>query len=459
MPRPVIAVVGAGFSGALTALNILAAEGSRAKTHLIEAAPRFGLGAAFGTAEPEHLLNVRAQNMSADPDRPDDFMAWLATRRGQPPDPFAFASRRDYGAYVQARLRQVALGPSATDRLNLVPDQAVGIEANGDGFSLRLGMGRRLDCDAVVLAIGNPAPSVAVLPDPTFAEHPAYIGSPWAPGSLERVDADDAVLLLGAGLTMVDVMASLSARGHRGGVTALSRRGLAPLAHAGGTPAAAASWTRAPGERLSESLRRFRRHAAMAGDWRAAFDALRPTTQALWRAMDADQRARFLRHLRPWWDIHRHRLAPRVAEQLAAWRAGRLEIRAGRLDALLPAGDEVEARWTPRGERQLLSRQVRWVINCTGPEGDVRRLRSPLVQSLLTGGLARPDPFGLGLDVTEDARLLDAQGRAQPRLYGVGPIARGALWEVSAVPDIRVEARRLGRVLARLDLARPADAA
>lgn len=447
---PVVAIVGAGFSGVLTALNLLETPGAQARVHLIEAADRFGVGAAFGAEEPAHLLNVRAQNMSADPDAPHDFMLWLARRHGRAPDPFAFASRRDYGAYLQERLRRAAQTQQAAGRLNLVQDTVVGLDRDGDGFTLRLGMGRSLGADAVVLAIGNAPPSVAALPDPDFADHPAYVGSPWSPGALDAVAADDPVLLIGTGLTIVDVMASLDARGHAAPVTAISRRGLLPQAHAPQGRPAGLPWSRRPGETLSESLRRFRREAERGGDWRAQFDSLRPVTQRLWRQMDEAERRRFLRQLRPWWDIHRHRLAPPMALRLHAWRAGRLDVVAGRLVSLGDAGDVVEVAWRPRGGRDVARRTVRHVVNCTGPEGDARRLRSPLVQGLLASGLARPDPLSLGLDVDAGGRLIDGHGRRQEGLFALGPIARGALWEVAAVPDIRVEARRLGRALAAL---------
>lgn len=459
--RPVIAVVGAGFSGALTALNLLQAPGSVARVLLIEAAERFGVGAAFGAAEAGHLLNVRAENMSADPDRPEDFMLWLAERHGRPPDPFTFASRPEYGAYVQERLRHAAQSGAAADRLLLIQDRVTAVERDGDGFRVRLDMGRSLGADAVVLATGNAPPSVAALPDPAFAASGAYVGSPWSPGALDAVGGQDPVLLIGTGLTMIDVMASLDARGHFGPVTALSRRGLLPHAHAPRSHAPGAPWRRRPGEPLSQALKRFRRDAAADGDWRRRFDSLRPVTQALWKSLGDDERGRFLRHLRPWWDIHRHRLAPRMALRLQAWQAGRLNVVAGRLLELRAQGGEAQggevlAVWRPRGEAGGRSLAVRWVVNCTGPEGDATRLTDPMTQGLLAQGLARPDPHRLGLDVDDGGRLIDAEGRPQDRLFAIGPIARGALWEIAAVPDIRVEARRLGRLLAALG---PADRA
>lgn len=452
MPRSDVAVVGAGFSGVLTALSLLEAARSDIRIHLVERAERFGVGAAFGARQPDHLLNVRAMNMSADPDHPEDFAIWLAARRGGSADPFAFASRAEYGVYIQERLRRVVQTHAAADRLHLIGDEVLAIHPERAGFRLSLALGRVMAVDKVVLATGNAPPSAGVLPDPRFAAHPAYFGSPWTPGAFAAIGEDDPLLLLGAGLSMVDVMASLDAQGHRGEVLALSRRGLVPRRHAP-VPAQGSHWERSSGESLSESLRRFRRDAAGSGEWRELFDVLRGQTQAHWRAMPLVERARFLRHLRPWWDVHRHRLAPIMADRLEAWRADRLAIVAGRLEGLTDRGDGVVAAWRSRGARATETRWVRFVINCTGPDGDPRQNPLPLMRQLLRDGLVRPDALGLGLDVNEDGRLISADGQAQQNLFAVGPVARGALWEVTAVPDIRVAARRLGRTLANMEAA------
>jgi uncharacterized NAD(P)/FAD-binding protein YdhS len=446
MQRPEVAVVGAGFSGVLTALSILEAGGANIRVHLVERSERFGVGTAYGTLQPDHLLNVRAANMSADPTKPDDFMLWLSRHRGAPADAFAFASRAEYGLYIQERLSRVAQSKAGADRLQLTGDEVVAVTPSADGLRLRLAMGRELRADAVVLATGNARPSHDVLPDPAFRESPAYVGDPWS-GSLAAIGPDDDALLLGTGLTTIDVIARLDAQGHRGRLLALSRRGLTPQVHAriAGDPE---PWRRAAGEPLSRSLNRFRREAEAALDWRVAFDALRPMTQALWSGLSHEERGRFLRHLRPWWEVHRHRLAPAMAARLEGWRAGRLRIAAGRLISLTSDNAGAVAAWRPRGGDTIEQERVRYAVNCTGPEGDPNHSDQALIRQLLKDGLVRADAFGLGLDVTEDNRVIASVGAPHETLFAVGPAARGALWEVTAVPDIRVQARRLGAMAA-----------
>ena len=458
MVKPSIVIIGGGFSGSLTALHLLSSLRLPANIILVERGPAFGRGLAYSTRLPEHVLNIRAGNMSAYADRPTHFQDWLAATNGALSDPFSFAPRWVYGDYLQGELRAAAQGASAAGRFTLVQDEVVGLRRVQGRLRLKLAMGRVLDADTVVLATGAGAASAPVRPGARIANDPAYIADPWAPGALDAVGRDDAVLLLGTGLTAIDVIAGLDGRGHRGKVLALSRRGLLPHAHARykGEPA---PWTQRPGERLSQALGRFRREARRADDWRRAFDGLRELTQDLWRGLNAAERRRFLRHLRPWWDIHRHRMAPEIAHRIAAHQQdGRIELYRGRLTELRWEIGGVTATWRPRGQTAPVARRARWVINSAGAEGDPNQSANPLIKDLIASGMVRADPLKLGLESDDEGRLVGADGAAQADLVGVGPIVRGRLWEVVAVPDIRIEAQRLADRIAAAHLNRLAIA-
>ena len=346
-------------------------------------------------------------------------------------------------------MRAAAQGPLATGRLSLVQDEVVDVERSGGRLKVRLAVGRTLAVDTVAVATGHGPPNEAVSPKARFAADPTYLADPWASDALDRIGPLDTVLLLGSGLTAVDLVMSLDRRGHQGEIVALSRRGLLPRRHAR-VDAGALNWTRHPGEPLSRSLGRFRRETNRLANWRRAFDGLRAATQDMWKGLDEDQQRRFLRHLRPWWDIHRHRMAPEIGARIDAHLAsGRLRVVAGRrLLALRAEIGGVTATWRPRGQTSRRADRSRWVINCTGAEGDPRQSSNPVIRRLIENGLARPDRLHLGLDVNTDGRLIDGEGRAQMDLYGLGPITRGAVWEIVAVPDIRVEAQRLAQTIA-----------
>lgn len=456
MKAPAVAIVGAGASGALTALHLLSvAEGPR--VFLIERRPGFGPGTAYSTGNPDHLLNVRAAHMSAFPDQPGHFLDWLKEHGPGPVKPTQFVARRTYGDYLRGLLRDAASGPRAAGRLMLVNDEAVGLAVGGGKPRLRLGVGRELRIDALVVATGNPIPDAPPIPDNGVFSGPHYVADPWAEprtaAALDMIGPDQDVLLLGTGLTMVDVALSLEQRGHRGRRIAMSRRGLLPHRHGAPPAIPPGPLPDLPGE-LSAAMRLIRDRVreprdafGRGGDWRQVVDALRPVTRAYWQSLDEERRRRFLRHLRPWWDIHRHRLAPEVADRLTSQiERGRLQVVAGRpLCLLAETGGSIAVHWRPRGGGHRVT-QVGAIINCTGPGSDPFRNRIGLLGDLLAHGIARPGPLGLGLDVDADGRLVSADGD-HGRFYAVGPPTRGAFWESTAIPDIRVQAQRTARAI------------
>jgi len=416
-----ILIVGGGFSGAMLAARL---AGAGAAATLINRDDRFGLGVAYGAAEPWHLLNVRSARMSADADRPDDFVEWLRAHAPDHAAPDGFAPRAVYGRYVQARLdaARAAAGP----RLETLTGEVAAVDPAG---AVTLADGRRLSGRAVVLATGNPPPRTA-------CPAPGVIPDPWARGGLDGVRPEDDILLVGTGLTMVDVLMTLERRGWIGRAVAVSRRGLRPRAHA---PAPAPDpKLQAPlpdHPRLSRRLAAARA-AAADGGWRSLMDSYRPVTAEVWARLDPDAQRRLLRHLRPWWDVHRHRLAPEVAARIDALIAvDRLQILAGRIGRPRAAAGRVELRWRPRGqtgEGRLVGDRL---IDCSGPGHAPQD--DPLTGPLLASGAARLHPNGLGLELAPDGRVLAADGRPQPRLFVLGPPARAAFWETIAVPDIR----------------------
>jgi uncharacterized NAD(P)/FAD-binding protein YdhS len=461
MSRPAVAIVGAGASGALTALHLLA-DPAGPRVFLVERRAGFGPGAAYSTGNPDHLLNVRAANMSAFPDDPGHFLDWMARSGPGPVGPTDFVPRRVYGTYLRALLRDAASGPGAAGRLMLVNDEAVGLTIGGGRPRLCLAMGREVRIDALVLATGNPTPDAPPVDSPAVLGGPHYVADPWAPGALDRIRADEPILLLGTGLTMVDVVLSLEKAGHYGPRTALSRRGLLPQRHGPPPAVPRGPLPELPGE-LSQALRLVRRLSEEAedafgrrGDWRQVMDALRPLTRAYWQELDGEGKRRFLRHLRPWWDIHRHRLAPVVADRiLSLTERGKLVVAAGRLRSLVAeaggAQPWIAVHWQPRGGGAPRCLRVRHVINCTGPGRDLKRDASPLIRDLFAHGIAQAGPLGLGLDVDGAGRLIAADGVAG-RFYAVGPPTRGAFWEMTAIPDIRVQASEVAQAVLR-DLA------
>ncbi len=449
-PDSRILIVGGGFSGTMMAVNLSRYGGPR--TVLLERAPeRLGRGIAYGTAHPGQLLNVRAAGMSVFPDDPGHFATWL---KEQGPAEHgagataAFVSRTTYGAYLRDTLASVRA--TAGDRLEVVAGEAVALTRTPAGQGahprVRLADGRTIDCDAVVLTPGNLPPHAPPGIDPAALPAGVYQDDPWAGDIAAGLSDADTVLLVGTGLTAIDMALSLDAAGFAGRIVALSRRGLSPRRHLDGLPPPA-GLTDPPDAPLSRLLSEVRR-AGTASDWRGAVDALRPVTQRWWARADTATRARFLRHLRPWWDVHRHRLAPAVADRIDAMvAAGRLRFVAGKIAGAVAEGNAARVTWRPRGAAAGDSLSVRRIINCTGPQGDVLRTGEPLLRQLVDDGMIRPDPLRLGIDVDAGSHVIGADGQAQPDLLCVGPMTRGSFWEIVAVPDIRRQCAEISRRL------------
>ena len=451
------AIIGAGFSGTLLALHLLRRTPTHVRVVLIERQNRFAQGPAYATGNPSHLLNVPAGRMSAFHDRPGDFYEWLAKQPEAAADlgPGSFAPRRQFGAYIRQLLHEELRRPGSDGRLELVRGDVAVIEGEAHGpLSLCIGAERRIEADLAVLAIGNFPPEPPTIADPGFFDTPLYRPDPWAGDALDGLDPDAGVLLIGTGLTMVDTVTSLEDAGHRGPIHALSRRGLMPRCHAtAGRP------PRRPGaaipDRLIDCLSMLRseaRRAARDGSsWQAALDELRPFGRDLWQNLSPEDRSRFLRHLRPWWDVHRHRLAPEVSRRIDAARArGQLQIHAGRIDSITAGTEAATVIYRPRGLSERRTLAVARVVNCAGPACDFDRIPHPLVRRLLHDGMVRPDPQRLGLDVAPSGALRDRAGAISRQLFAVGPVTRGAYWEMTAVPDIRRQCELLAAQLAML---------
>ena len=416
-----VAIVGAGYSGTVAAVEIARAAAG-AEIFLVEKSGRFAAGAAYGTASPGHLLNVRACNMSALAGEPDHFSAWAAGLGFGPDD---YVPRRDYQRYLADLLDGAAGVTRVTGEAAALADGALVLES-----------GERIGCDSAVLAGGNYPSRLPA------AFGPLAIDDPWSGDGRAAVARAAAgggeLLLVGTGLTMVDMAISLEEAGFAGRVMAVSRRGLVPRPH---VSPPVPPLEREPPARLRALVREVRARSP----WRGSVDGLRPHSVDLWQGLSEAEQERFLRHLRPWWDVHRHRIAPEVAARIERQRdSGRLEVAAGRIVRV--EGDSVTI--ARRGGGGELRRRFAAAINCTGPQGDIGRVEDPLIRQLIASGRARPDRLGLGLEVDRESRV--AGSGPSPALYAIGPLSKGAFWEIVAVPDIRGQAAAVAKAVAAL---------
>ncbi len=451
-----IAIIGAGFSGTMAAIRLRRALPPNCVIYLIERTGRFARGLAYIESSAPHLLNVRAANMSAFPEDPGHFDRWVERESVKFPGELrrtkagTFATRRFYGRYLRALLFDEMRASGG--RVRLIADEVVGLDQLPDGWRLLCASGHDIVAAGVVLASGN-LPSNRPCDGVVFYD-------PWTPSAIASLHPGEPVLIVGTGLTMVDLALGMHGQGFRGPIFAVSRRGLIPERHdVVDRPWPASAFTTEERHSALALLRRVRvqvREAAAQGiGWRAVIDGLRPVTAELWRGLPLEQRQRFLRHARPYWDVHRHRLAPSAADIFDAMIAsGALRLKRGRVRDVRTADGQAAVTLESHTGGQLETLTVQRVIFATGLEG--ARANHGLVARLLDTGLVRTDQQGLGLEVTEALEIVNSQGVPAPRMWALGPIVRGVFWECLAVPDIRVQAQQIGVVVAEQIVPLPA---
>ncbi|MBV8967664.1 MAG: FAD-dependent oxidoreductase [Verrucomicrobia bacterium] len=456
-----VAIVGAGFSGTAVAVNLARHAQSPLRIALIERRPEFGRGVAYGTADPQHLMNVPAGKMSLYPDRPEHFVSWLQNRAElwrrlgiTEITPDSFLPRLLYGAYLQAQLATIQ---NTDSYLTLYRGEVTDLVPQKDGsFTLEIDRQSPLIARQVVLALGNFPPGDPPTRARGFHRSPRYLDDPWSEDTQQKLSGPGPVLILGSGLTSLDLVVSLCRSRKRDPIYVISRRGLFPLPHASASNSPYTGFLDPnklpPGPLpLLRALRQEIIRAAASGiDWRVVLDSLRPHTQAIWRNWSVEEKRRFIRHLRAFWEPHRHRVDPRVlAIKEEMERANRLMCFRGRVVEITERASSLTVKFRSPGTTREQSLEAVYVVNCTGPECNYHKLKDSLVVQLFARGIIHPDPLFLGLEAGSGGAIQSVGGQRIPNLYTLGSPQKGMLYETTAVPEIRTQAKELALQLIR----------
>ncbi len=458
-----VAIVGAGAAGTISAVHLLReAAGTPIEIELIDKTGEFGRGTAYATADPLHLLNVPAVRMGAIAGHPEDFHRWLEDT-GVREEEAAFLPRGLYGDYLAGLLVEAErASPEATVTRRTGEVVAVAASGRADAQTdlpgrtiLTFADGEAIEVDAAVLALGPPPGGEPIDVPEELKRAGVWIGDPWAPGALDPIRESDSVLVVGTGLTMVDICLSLSRDDRGPEIRAVSRHGLVPRRHRRDltrirrfpVPLGEGSLDQILGA-VFEQLGRV---TQQGDDWRDVIDSMRPETPAIWKALRREDKQRFLKGFHRLWDVHRFRMAPAVAARFdELTTTGRVTVAAGSIMAMERLGSgrlRVSLR-TP-GRNELETVEVDHIVNCTGPRHDMGRPATALLRDLLDSGVAHPDELGLGLDVDDDGALVGASGDASTSLFAVGALRKGVEWEALGITEIRDQSARIAaRLLA-----------
>ncbi len=452
-PACTVAIVGGGASGALLAIQLLRRASDPLKIVFIEPRANLGGGIAYSTPFTRHLLNVVAGQMSALPDQPDHFVRWLRKNTSLGYGPESFVRRSLYGDYLADTLYEhEGLAPRrlATDHYRT---RATRLEVSEETVRVWLSDDIGIVADRVVLALGHHSAASR------FASNDVPTFSAWSGAALDDLDPALPVLLVGTGLTAVDTALALDELAHRGAIHAVSRHGKWPQVHSVRSRQKASSAVRPEGVSTARGLLRFVRGLVQQGhDGPSIVDLLRANSPSIWANWSLEERSRFLRHLRIYWEVRRHRMPLEVARKIDEMRwNGRLVLHTGRIKkASSVPGGSIAVRIARRGGHDECDLKVSRIIDCSGPESDYRRWSDPLIVQLLQSGLAKVDPLSLGLLTDDLGALIDESGVSSQVLFTIGPARRATLWESTAISEIRRQAASLASHLIGDLLPKPA---
>jgi uncharacterized NAD(P)/FAD-binding protein YdhS len=442
--KPLIAIIGGGLSGAGVAFRLATElEGHLPDIVVFEPRHEIGRGVAYDTDDPAHRINVPAAKMSLLPDQPEHFLDWIARHdavaddaEARRPDGHIFPRRRLFGEYVAATVLPLI------ERGAIVHRQAsvTAVGRDGQGWRITDSDGGETRADFIVIATSHPSPAAPRQLTSGLTGHPRFIADSTRANSLTVVRPADRVLIVGNGLTSADIIASLTRSGHHGPITAISRRGLRSRGHSPFpqepfgdfvTDAAVSA------VQLLKHVRNAIRQAITAGfTWHAVIDQVRGQGQDIWRKLPVAERRRIIRHLRPYWDVHRFRIAPQLEEVLdSAVAAGRLDILAASVADIHVDGQNIHAHLRHRNGRQI-ERVFDAVVVTTGPAHGGILHSQKWLKDLSDSGYLQLDPTGLGIACTENSEAIGAGMTGDPTLLIAGPLARGTFGELMGLPQV-----------------------
>lgn len=440
---PSVAIIGGGFTGAAVAYHLARLADDPVRILVFEPREAIGLGVAYSAQDPVHRINVPATRMTLLPDDEDHFARWLAAHGGLDSDPDAtlpngqsYPARRLFGRYVSEQLRPLL----ASGQVEHHRARIISVESLGSNWLLATDSGESFVADIVVIASSHPPPVPPAILAEAFGGEPKFITDPWATAALAPIEKSDCILIVGTGLTMADTIATLDARGHRGHITAISRRGQRSHSQAPTHVEPYGDFVTPRSRTALDLLRRVRAAARAGGPWQGMFDRLRTQGSDIWKALPLVERRRLIRHLRPFWGTHRFRIAPqigailerRIAEGTLTVEAASIrqaEMQSGRFAVTLQGRAGRNRSGTPR------TQSFNAVIATTGPGHGSILNSQPFLSELFASGSLVPDPTGLGVAVSESSHLIGTQG-PNPRAFVAGPLARGTVGELMGLPEV-----------------------
>ena len=445
-----IGIIGGGFSGCMLAHHLLE-KTENFQVVIFNKSNRIGPGLAYEPQSSTMLLNVKAGKMSAFPAIPSDFVDWLIKENIFPfktSDEItdSFVSRELYGYYLDHIWQNILQIHGA--RITEVINEVITISHRIDTFTIETKT-KEYEVQYCVLATGNEKPRNPLLSDTAFISSQNYHQNPWAI-PIEKIHNSRPILIIGTGLTMVDTIQLLRKNLKNGIVYCISPHGFKILAHENSIISYDDILEKIQlSGRLADLLAQFNTAKKEIKKRKGTLDALinyfRPITGIIWQGFTPYEKNFFLEHLRHKWGVARHRIPPISFQQInKEIQDKKLNINAGKIKEIIENESGLNVRYFDNAQNKELSLTVSCIINCTGPEGDVSKMKHGLLLNLLKKGIIAPGPSNLGVQVSvNDMRIKNT--RNITKLYAIGNLLRGELWESTAVNELRSQTEILAQ--------------
>lgn len=463
-----VAIIGGGFSGICTTIHLIVNASRPMVIYVIEKEPELCTGVAYGTRSPYHPLNVKAGRMGAFAEQPGHFYSWLESREEiwRNFDP-AFQSlkissdsylpRKLYAAYLRDLFYQAQIIAQQKGIIcTILHDEAQDADLMSDGLiEVTLAKKSLLLVDYLVLATGIPSNQTFLFETHPVLENYHYISNIWKPYAercLCNLCADNQgknknIIIIGSGLTAIDALFTLQSMDYQGTLQIISKHGTFPEVHSENhLPSISNFKVDNLPKRMSTLIRLFKSQLESFSktylNWRQVMDAFRHCTQPLWRSFSLSEKKQFMRHLFFLWNKHRHRMSPQSSELVNFYHKNRtLTLTAGSVQQLisLPNG-KLQVRYYAKETGLSELKEADYVINCSGPDYKIVNYPNFFIQNLLRKKIIEPDDMGLGLKLIEKEILA---GKGEGKIYAIGALLFGELFETTAVPELREQAHSI----------------
>lgn len=448
-----IAIIGGGFSGAATAIHICRSYQKPLKVLFFNHGYPTAKGIAYSSQSKYHVLNVAACKMSLFNNEPLHFVNWVRNNYAEFNDENLenkFLPRSIFGEYVVHHFSNARKNILSVEVVE-IKKQVTDIEFVNGKYTVVTSENEKHSADKILYAPGNFMPEIPKSVSNELIESKYYFSNPWTDDAIDNLNNNDDVLILGTGLTMVDTVLSLVERKLQGNIIAASTHGFFPLPHRKYEPYSDILIELKRPYSINQIFDVFRKHVKEARKRNlfgaAVVDALRPFTQDIWLQLDLSEKKRFINHVRHTWGLARHRLPVEVYERITPLlQSGKLKILAGRIKESKLTDGKVEVMITERKSQIPVFMKAQRIINCTGPQTNITKINDSLMQNLLKRNLIEPDELDLGIRATAYGNVI-TENKISTSFFTIGSTLRGVLWESTAVPEIRVQAERVAKLL------------